>query len=115
MRRLSGSMPSCRASCFQCRIFRSAFHFRQQIVSFFACPLAPGNLLARLIALGLAAFNGSNAFTTLPIESAETFEIDAYAAVCGHFVEFWQVLAKIVEIMHGRTEYRNLTAQETHR
>jgi hypothetical protein len=25
------------------------------------------------------------------------------------------VLAKIVEIMHGRTEYRNRAGQETHR
>jgi len=76
-----------------------------------ACALAPGNLLARLIAFGLAALGGSNALTPLPIEGAETLEIYAHAAVCGHFFEFGQVLAKIVEIMHGRTEYRNLAAQ----
>src|SRR6266567_3299886 len=91
----------------------SPFHFCQQIVRFFAGPLAPGNLFARSIALGLAALGGGNAFTPFAIQRTEALEIYARAAIGGHLLEVRQVLAEVVEIMHGRTGYRNLAAQET--
>src|SRR5438445_1876954 len=91
----------------------SAFHFCQQIVRFFAGPLAPGNLFARSIALGLAALGGGNAFAPLAIQRTEALEIYAHTAIGGHFLEVRQVLGEVVEIMHGRTGYRNLAAQET--
>ena len=79
----------------------NALHLREQVVGVFSGALAAGDLFAGAIALGLQALGCGDALAPFAVERAKRVEIDLRAAIGGHSLEVGQMLAEIVEIMHG--------------
>ena len=66
--------------------------------------LAARDFFAGFVARGFQALDRGDTLAALAIERAKSVEVDARTATRGHFLEFVQVLAKIVKVMHGQQE-----------
>ena len=85
-------------------LFGDALHFSQQLRGVFAGFFAARDLFAGFVARGFQALDGRDAVAPFAIERAKRVEVDARAAPRGHLLEFAQVLAEIVKVMHGQRE-----------